>query len=316
MITVAALSPALDMTYVVDELVLGRPHRPTSVVRVAGGKALNSARAAARLGADVTAVPVLGGHIGSLVSSLLQSDGVRSVRVTGAAETRICVTVASEADASLTEVYEHPVPLTRSEWAALVTVLDSSARPGSWVSISGGLPPGAETGLLEIARLVRSRGARLALDTHGSALSAVLDATAVLGPSAAVALLKVNREEAAEALSVPPTTELSALVECLRFRTGGRVVVTDGAAGSLAADDSGPWQVRLPSAEAFGAHPVGSGDSYLGGLLAALDAGADLPSAVALAAGAAAANALVPGAAVFDATVARSLAARVEVTRA
>ncbi|BDZ49786.1 hypothetical protein GCM10025867_20270 [Frondihabitans sucicola] len=95
------------------------------------------------------------------------------------------------------------------------------------------------------------------------------------------------------------------------------MVVTDGAAGSLAADASGAWRVALPaSAGAFGSYPVGSGDSYLGGLLAALDDGAGLPSAVALAAGAATANALVPGAAVFDAGRARALAALVEVAPA
>ncbi|MCU1529119.1 MAG: hypothetical protein JWP75_2882 [Frondihabitans sp.] len=312
MITVAALSPALDMTYVVDELALGRPHRPSSVVRVPGGKALNSARAAARLGAAVTAVPVLGGHVGALVASLLAADGVLAVSVAGSAETRMCVTVASEADASLTEIYEHPVPVTAPEWAAAMTILDSSVAPGSWVSVSGGLPAEAGPGLLDIAQLARSRGALLALDTHGSALSSVLESAS----ASAVALLKVNREEAAEALGVPEATPLSTLVDGLRALSGGRVVVTDGASGSLAGDESGLWHVSLPGSVAFGTYPVGSGDSYLGGLLAALDAGADLPAAVALAAGAASANALVPGAAVFDASVARALAARVEVTRA
>ena len=46
----------------------------------------------------------------------------------------------------------------------------------------------------------------------------------------------------------------------------------------------------------LGAYPVGSGDAALGGFLAALDAGASWPDALARAAGAAAANAQVPGA--------------------
>ena len=43
MITVAGLSPSLDLTYLVDSLRLGAIHRPTAVVRCAGGKALNMA---------------------------------------------------------------------------------------------------------------------------------------------------------------------------------------------------------------------------------------------------------------------------------
>ena len=46
----------------------------------------------------------------------------------------------------------------------------------------------------------------------------------------------------------------------------------------------------------LGAYPVGSGDAAFGGFLAALDAGASWPEALARAADAAAANAQVPGA--------------------
>lgn len=310
MITVAALSPALDMTYVVEDLLLGRPHRPTSVVRVAGGKALNSARAAARLGASVTAIPVLGGQIGALVANLLEAEGVAAQVVDGDAETRMCVTVASEATGSLTEIYENPVPLSSEVWESALEVVLASVSAGSWLSISGGLPAGAGDGLVALVSGAAARGARVALDTHGDALLSVLD-------GGALGLLKVNRDEAAEALQTAPSIPLAELVEGLRARAGCPVVVTDGAAGSLASDASGSWRVTLPSsAGAFGAYPVGSGDSYLGGLLAALDGGADLPSAVALAAGAASANALEPGAAVFDPARARDLAGRVEVARA
>jgi 1-phosphofructokinase family hexose kinase len=313
LITVAALSPALDMTYVVDDLVLGKPHRPTSVIRVAGGKALNSARAAARLGGSVVAVPVLGGHLGGMVASLLEADGVAASVVAAPEETRICVSIASEAAGSLTEIYEHPVPLAPDVWARALEAISENLTPGSWLSISGGLPPGSGTGLVSLVEIARDRGALVALDTHGAALESVLG-------SGALSLLKVNREEAAEALGVVVDVAdmpLASLVGGLRDRTGSSVVVTDGAAGSLAADASGMWRVTLPpSAAAFGSHPVGSGDSYLGALLAGLDAGASLPDAVALAAGAATANALAPGAAVFDAAVARALAAQVEVVRA
>jgi fructose-1-phosphate kinase PfkB-like protein len=55
--------------------------------------------------------------------------------------------------------------------------------------------------------------------------------------------------------------------------------------------------VHLPGVH--GSFPVGSGDTLLGALLAALDAGEPLDSALVTATAAATANALVPGAAVL-----------------
>ena len=309
MIVVAAFSPALDTTYEVDELVLGAPHRPTTVVRVAGGKALNMARAASRLGADVVAVPVLGGHLGDLVEELLAGDGVRARTVRSDVPTRVCVSVASAAAGTLTELYENPVPVPGSAVDAVLAAVADELRPGAWLSVSGGMPRDARPGLLvELARSAAEGGAHLALDTHGPALREVLDG------GAPVALLKVNRAEAAEALGLPGATELGQLVTGLLALTGGTVVVTDGVDGALAADGTGRWRAGLPVVA--GGQPVGSGDSFLGGLVAALDHGAALQEALALATGAGAANAEVPGAGAFTAARAHELAGLVRVVPA
>ena len=61
----------------------------------------------------------------------------------------------------------------------------------------------------------------------------------------------------------------------------------------------------------LGRYPVGSGDAALGGFLTALDAGGSLDAALALATGAAAANAEVPGAGRLDGARAGELALRV-----
>ena len=306
MIVVAAFSPALDTTYEVDELVLGAPHRPTTVVRVAGGKALNMARAASRLGADVVAVPVLGGQLGDLVDELLRAEGVRARAVRTEIGTRVCVSVASTAAGTLTELYEHPVPVPEAAVDAVLAVVADELRAGAWLSVSGGMPRDARPGLLAaLARTADAAGASLALDTHGPALREVLDARVP------VALLKVNRAEAAGALGLPEATDLGELVSGLLTLTGGAVVVTDGVDGALAADGTGRWHAGLPAVA--GGQPVGSGDSFLGGLVAALDAGAGLQEALATATGAAAANAEVPGAGAFAAERARELAGLVRV---
>ena len=57
-----AANPSIDRLYELDRLTVGAIHRPELVVAVPGGKGLNAARAAARLGGRVTAVGIVGGR--------------------------------------------------------------------------------------------------------------------------------------------------------------------------------------------------------------------------------------------------------------
>lgn len=312
MITVVALSPSVDVTYVVDELTPGEVHRPASVHRVAGGKSLNAARAAATMGADVSAIAVLWGAGGEVVAQELAAAGVELTRIGGSEETRTCVSIASVADSRMTEIYEWATPVSSTEWESMIeaALRALSERPG-WLAVSGSVPSSLDSRTL--ARLIElgvDAGVSVAIDSHGPPLGPAIDAGA--------ALVKVNRAEAAALLGRDGDSDSDSgggdvleFATAIHERSGGVVVVTDGVNGSVATDGRESWRV-FPS-DAAGGFPVGSGDSFLGGMLAALDAGADLAGALRLGAGCATANALEPGAARFDPQRARSLAAALTV---
>ena len=137
MITVAGLTPSVDLTYVVDHLELGRIHRPTEVVRRAGGKPLNLARAAAALGADVSIVAVLGGWTGDWLADELARAEIAVHRVTTPVLTRTCVSISAADSEELTELYEYAEPIPADVWTqareALITELDRTAAAG-WSS--------------------------------------------------------------------------------------------------------------------------------------------------------------------------------------
>ncbi|MEZ0446985.1 PfkB family carbohydrate kinase [Cellulomonas sp. ICMP 17802] len=296
MITAAALSPSLDVTYVVEELT--GIQRPLEVHRVAGGKALNAARAAALLGSSVAAVAVLGGGTGAVVADLARADGLDLRVVDGGELTRTCVSVHARSDDRLTEIYEHATPVSAPVFDAFLDALAALLvdRPG-WCLVSGGSPASLGPDALRDLHASLPPGTRLAVDSHGPALRALLR-------DASPALLKVNRAEACEALDAAATTPLAELVVRLHERTGAPVVVTDGLAGLVATDGVRTRHASLPGV--VGQFPVGSGDSLLGALVQALDEGLDLDDALRRATAAGAANALLPGAARFDpATVAR-----------
>lgn len=305
MIGAVALSPSLDVTYVVRSL--HGIQRPLEVHRVAGGKALNAARAAAVLGARVAALAVLGGGSGRVVAEGACADGVRLDVLEGPELTRTCVSILAQDTGELTEIYEHPTPVGRELFdRALAGVPDLLGADPGWCLLSGGVPSDlGERALAEVSQAVRDSGARLAVDSHGPALRA---AVAAVPPD----VIKVNRREAAELVGMPVDTEPADLAGALHSMTEGLAVVTDGTAGSVAVDRTGALRAALDGS--VGSFPVGSGDSFLGGLLVALDGGQSVADAMRLATATATANAQVPGAARFNAATVDSLLPRVQVT--
>lgn len=308
MITVAALSPSLDITYLVDRLRLGEIHRPTETHRVAGGKPFNLARAAATMGARVDTVAVLGGATGRFLEQELLAAGIAVRAVASPAESRTCVSIASADRGDLTEIYPYAPAVPAEVWQQFCDVLADGldGRPG-WLAINGSAPQGlAADAFATLAATARDAGLQVAVDTHGAALAAVLDAEP--------ALVKINRVEAADLLGRDGgDADLAELAGHIGGRTGGAVIITDGRDGAVARRPDGTLRRAVLPADVVGHYPVGSGDAFLGGWLAATDAGAPADEALRAAIGCGAANALCPGAGTFDPDRARRIAAQVTV---
>ncbi|SEP73958.1 1-phosphofructokinase family hexose kinase [Microlunatus flavus] len=290
MIHALGLAPSLDVVHTVDKVVPGAIHRPRQVVRLAGGKSLNVARALDRLGHRVRAVAPLGGPLGDLVAELLEPTGVRLVRLTTRAKTRLCLTVADESAGALTEFYERAPQADGGELDQLEQALDA-VETGDWLALSGSVPEGTDLDrLVGLLAGLRGRGARLAVDTHGAVLPLLVE-------RATPDVVKINRAEAAELVGGEPE-DLLELGAAVRDLGVGVLVLTDGADGAVGWDGSGRWRVRTGAAP--GGYPVGSGDCFLAGLVGDLSSGASLPDALVTAAAVGAANAAVPGGALFD----------------
>jgi 1-phosphofructokinase family hexose kinase len=288
MIIALALSASLDVTYEVDAFHFGDITRPRTVTRVAGGKALNVARAAKTLGADVLAVAALGGATGDWIERMLADEEIPVCTVALRAATRTCIAVVEDAEsATSTDLYEPATTLTADEWEAYAAAVRSAIRSadrGAWLALSGSIPPGVPLdGLAALLAEARDRGVRVVVDGSGPGLRATVSAAD---------LVKVNRREASELLGVdvPTAAEACAL---LRERYGVDAVVTDGIHGSAAR--VGGITATTPAVVLRGRFPAGSGDAFLGGLLAAFVRGVALDEALRAAASAGVRNALVPG---------------------
>ena len=211
-----------------------------------------------------------------------------------------------------TEFYETAAPLSASELNSLLERFVALPDLG-WSVLAGRLPE--TTGWADALLARRARGDRVAIDASGVGLATLV---ADVRPD----LLKVNRTEAAELLEASDLSPLDELVHGLRDRTGGIVVVTDGAAGAQGADATGSWRA-LPDPRP-GRFAIGSGDSFFAGLLVALGAGAALDDALGSASHALASTSPsshgcgtpAPGAGVFDRAEFDAARARIRVERA
>jgi 1-phosphofructokinase family hexose kinase len=298
-------SPSIDKLFEVERLIHGAIHRPDEFVQVPGGKGLNVARAAAALGASVVATGVLGGPAGRWIEAELASLGVAGRFVWTEGQTRSALSVADRETGSLTEFYEADAAGTPEAWVELEAAVAALLPEASWCALSGTLPSGSPPdGYARLVADAQAAGVPAAVDVRESALAEAVAA----GPD----LVKINVHEAEELLERPLDGLVAAAQAAREIRDlaggdGRTAAITLGAHGAVLIDPGGEmWQGRL---SVKGRYPVGCGDTFLAALLAGRERGGGWPEAMALALGASAANAELPGAGRFDPQRATELAA-------
>jgi len=288
---VISLAPALDRYARAATFHRAAINRPRAVHALAGGKGLNAARTAVRLGVPTRTVALIGGVTGELMRTLAGAEGLAVTWVDGGVETRQCLSLLDESDGSLTEIYEPVLAVPAEVWPAVLTAVRSELAGLSGadvVAISGRVPGGLpDDALAALVQLCRESGVPVLVDSDGDQLARA----ARRGPT----LVKVNAAEAATATGADPSQPwtAAAAMQALGARS---VVITLGPGGALCvAEDGGRFAVVHDPLEH--ALPVGSGDAFLAGLavryLAARPGSGvlDLPEALRYAAAAGRANA-------------------------
>jgi 1-phosphofructokinase family hexose kinase len=294
------LNLALDITYAVDELVVGGSHRVASVRQRAGGKGVNVARVARALGYNVLALGFAGGRTGELVEADLDESGLNALLTPIKGETRRSVAVVDTSAGDAT-VFNEPGPeIADDEWRALCDRMPWG-RLGVLVC-SGSLPPGLpEHAYAELAARARQHDVTAAIDTGGVALLAAAKAGAVVRANAAElrsALAGDSADTTATGESVGDADaaggdEVVAGARRLVELGARAAVITDGAAGMVAVVPDAAWRA-LPVERVRG-NPTGAGDACTAVVAVAVAEGnQDWPAVLRSAVAASAAAVLTP----------------------
>ncbi|MFH0945755.1 MAG: PfkB family carbohydrate kinase [Planctomycetota bacterium] len=267
--------------------------RPVESRFIGGGKGVNAARAARRLGGRVVALLSCGGQVGEILREDLAREGLEFVAVPVARPTRMSTIIHDAAGGTLREYLEGGAALTRSEEELFRSSFLSLLGRADLVSLNGSVPdPGLNGFHAWAVERCNEAGKKVIVDTYGPA--------AVLAAEQGPYVLKANLEEVRSSFGCEADTrsKRAEFVRPLLERSTSRVLLTGGARGAWLFSSDEQMRVIPPSVKEV--NPVGSGDAMLGALLALLDAGASWTEALRMGAAAGAANAARAGVCDFE----------------
>jgi 1-phosphofructokinase family hexose kinase len=280
-------NPAIDRTVIVPSLSPGKVHRAERLIVAAGGKGLNVARAIHTLGGEPVCMGFVGGHNGRLFAELAQNDELNSFWTGIRPETRTCTIIISQnGDATL--INEPGMPVSKSDWKRLIRDVSQNISSANLICVSGSFPPEISSKELQgFLRMLVKTGKQVWTDTSRAALDVALTCPGIC--------IKVNGEEIGQLLGFEVRNKSSAkrALKILIDRGMRACVITLGSMGALLATQSGRWYARPPRVHVVST--VGSGDSFLGGLVYAQESGKDWSEALCDAIAAGTANALSEG---------------------
>ena len=266
MILTLTANPSHDRTVVLGgRLERGAVIRADSVTSQAGGKGVNIARACVAAGVPAVAVLPAAKDDPFVLELLAAGIDCRPVHHDGALRVNITIT---EPDGTTTKLNSPGPELTADVRRQLGESLQRRAAAADWVVLAGSLPPGAPPEwYADLVELLRTSGARVAVDTSDEPLQALVARL----PQAAPHLMKPNGEELASFTGDDPDLLESDPVAAARAARSlvdagvESVLATLGARGAVLVTADGAWHAE--PAPITVVSTVGAGDSSLFGFL-------------------------------------------------
>lgn len=280
---VATPNLCLDRVQVVAEFVPGAVLRALEVEVSAGGKGVNIARVARAHGRRATLVGLVADNDRSRILDLLQREGAELVDVPMPGDVRMTSVIVERPAGRITVLNEPGPTLSERSWKDYRTAVEHAVPGRTVLACSGSLPPGAPIDaygqLVELAHLA---GVPAVVDTAPAALRASLAS----GPD----LVAPNLQEAEAAISgssgsvladvdtdVHQRAAAAALALCdLGARAAAVTAGADGVALAVAGSGAARW---VPSVQVEVVSAVGAGDSFVAGVLLAIEDLAPMTSA-------------------------------------
>jgi 1-phosphofructokinase family hexose kinase len=270
-VLIATPNLTVDRTIRLPELRPGSVLRPSRAVVTAGGKGVNVGRVAAAFGGRATLVGFVADVDAPVLARLFAVEPLDLAGVPVPGEARVA-TIYLEDSGRVTVLNEPGPQISADDWRHYEQRIAAELASGAHETLvcSGSLPPGVpDDGYGRLVSIGHGAGVRVVVDAARGALAGALPA----GPDFVTPnLAEADGEHEAVDETGPQTARHAcAAVRALCRRGARSAAVTAGAAGTAFGDARDVWWV--PTVPVRVVNPIGAGDSFVGGLVHALEAG-------------------------------------------
>ena len=261
------LSPAIDKSTTVDQVVPEHKLRCAEAKFEAGGGGINVSRAIKKIGGDSVAIYTKGGSTGDLLQKILNLEFINQLPVECKNWTRENFTVV---ETSSNQQFRFGMPGPRlfdKEWKQCLEILAYPSRKIDYIIASGSVPEGVPDDFFaKLAIIAKEKQAKLVLDSSGNFLKQAL--------KEGIYLLKPNVKELGELVGKELTTITEQEEAAKIIIKSGKIeilVVSMGSSGAMIVSEEGTYHVSAPPAKKKST--VGAGDSMVAGLIWSLAKG-------------------------------------------
>ena len=271
MITSICLNPCFDKTVNVESLQTGQVNRIRDARVDLGGKGINVAVVAGRLGLDVQCIGIMGENGASDLTAMMDREGLRHHFLTVPGHVRTNMKVYSLDGQGVTELNEPGTPLTSEMIGEFTELAEQATAESDMIVLTGSLPPGCPEGTYRDL-MTALKGKKCILDTEGKELELAAKGSHPF-------LIKPNLREMEATLGIELRTMRAIRDAALLFIRLGvqHSVVSMGAIGAMyiSADKT----LFSPALRVETKSTVGAGDAMIGGMLLGYEIEKDMAKA-------------------------------------
>ena len=271
MITTICLNPCFDKTVNVERLYPGQVNRIRDARVDLGGKGINVAVVASRLGLDVQCLGIMGENGAAELTSMMDREGLKHRFMTVPGHVRTNLKVYSMDGQGVTELNEPGTPLNEELLARFTELAEECTADSDIIVLTGSLPPGCPEGTYRDL-MTALEGKKCILDTEGKELE-------LAAKGAHPFLIKPNLREMEATLGIELRTMRAIRDASLLFLRLGvkHSVVSMGAMGAMyIAEDK---TLFAPALRVETKSTVGAGDAMIGGMLLGYEIEKDMAKA-------------------------------------
>ena len=291
-VSVLALNPAVDISYIIPQLLEYQKVRAEQTLYHPGGNGINIARALEELEIPAHCCGIKAGESGDLLLKLLA--GIPEERFTWFSvdgETRINTTIMQHNPPGQYEIASEGPEISSDALQHVCNCLLDSAGNGITV-LTGLLPPGVpKSTYAELVKRINAQGGRAVVDARGEVLQQAIEA----GPW--LARLNRNILESAMNQRMDSVEDIAAAARTIQQQGIAYVCVTLGDMGAVLLDKENSYHCKAPKIHKQST--VGCGDSMVTGLIASALKGESTQQMLRFGVLCASATASQPGTALF-----------------